>query len=103
MLLILIEGQDLGMFSPKFFRERRKSFVHRVFSIRSITPGHGKVLAFILGLKLAPTSNGRAKVAATREVYLVRHAEKSHFGVETCHIGAKLIIVLMDAAIAGSQ
>ena len=51
--------QDLGIFSPKFLRERRKSFVHRVFSIRSITPGR-KVLAFILGLKLAPTSNGRA-------------------------------------------
>ena len=67
------------MFSPKFLRERRKSFVHRVFSIRSITPGHGKVLAFILGLKLAPTSNGRAKVAATREVYLVRHAKKITF------------------------
>ena len=43
----LIVVQDLGMFSPKFLRERRKSFVHRVFSIRSITLGHGKVLAFI--------------------------------------------------------
>ena len=51
------------MFSPKFLRERRKSFVHRVLSIRSITLGHGKVLAFISGQKLAPTSNGKAKVA----------------------------------------
>ena len=61
------------MFSPKFLRERRKSFVHRVFSIRSITLGHGKVLAFIWGLKLAPTSNGRAKVAELWEVCLVRN------------------------------
>ena len=61
------------MFSPKFLRERRKSFVHRVFSIRSITLGHGKVLAFIWGLKLAPTSNDRAKVAELWEVCLVRN------------------------------
>ena len=82
--------QDLGIFNPKFLRERHKSFVHRVFSIRSITPGHDKVLAFILGLKLAPTSNGRAKVAATREVYyfsptrgkdhilVLKHRKQSH-------------------------
>ena len=75
----LVQDLDLGIFSPKFLRERRKSFVHRIFSIRSITPGHDKLLAFILGLKLAPTSNGRAKVAATREVYLARHAEKITF------------------------